>query len=389
MRERLVAEDILSVYLGWLALAASLVGASSAILGVVLLRQRSDGCSGWVVSDLPGVTVLKPLHGAPDGLEQALATSLQQTYSGPLQIIFGVQSECDPAIGVVRRIQNRFSHSDIELVVDSRLHGPNRKISNLANMASAAKHDTLVVADADIIVPENWLSSVMATLGRRNIGAVSCFYTGLGNGFWGRLSAMGINYHFLPQAKFGTATRLAHPFFGTTMAFTRETLEALGGFGAFRNCLADDYEIGRAVRGLGYELGYAPVLVQHLCADGRFSELWRRELRWARTIRMINPWGHWGSLVSHTLPLAALGAVLLDFSIAGCAALASALVLRLFLKREVDHISGMNAGPGWLLPFRDVLYTLVVLASGLGLDVHWRGDRLRVSKSGLLTQVSG
>ena len=64
---------------------------------------------------------------------EALATLCRQDYPD-LQIVFGVQDAADPAIAVVRRLQARFPHVHIALVIDPTLHGRNRKVSNLINM---------------------------------------------------------------------------------------------------------------------------------------------------------------------------------------------------------------------------------------------------------------
>jgi ceramide glucosyltransferase len=62
---------------------------------------------------------------------------------------------------------------------------------------------------------------------------------------------------------------------------------------------------------------------------------------------------------------------------------------RLFLKMAIDDIAGASAGPLWLLPFRDILSFAVFLTSLAGMDVSWRGNRLRVGKDGAISQVNG
>jgi ceramide glucosyltransferase len=196
---------------------------------------------------------------------------------------------------------------------------------------------------------------------------------------------MGISYQFLPNAVFGAATGLAHPSMGSTIALRRSTLVGIGGFEAFRDMLADDYEIGRAVRAKGYRLGYPALTVRHLCTEGTFAELWRHELRWARTIQTVDPAGHVGSVLTHPLPLALIGAVLLGFSPGALVVLASVLLARLFLKRRIDHIAGVRAGPAWLLPLRDVLSFGVFLVSLAGRGVRWRNDRLNIGARGAIS----
>jgi ceramide glucosyltransferase len=373
------------VYAGWLLLLIALGGAAYAVAAAVFATRLLKRSADPVPAGSPAVTILKPLHGAEAGLEDALASALTQDYRGPVQMVCGVADAADPAAPVVERLKGRFPERDIALVADGHVHGANCKVSNLINMMTAAKHDLLVIADSDIAAPPGWLTGVVDTLSRPGIGAVSCFYSGEGQGLWAQLAAMGISYQFLPNALFGTATGLAHPCFGSTIALRKETLAEIGGFEAIRDTLADDYEIGRAVRANGLELAYPALLVRHLCSEGSFGALWQHEVRWARTIRTVDPAGHFGSLVTHAFPLALLGVAFAGFSPGTLIVLATVLLARLSLKSRIDHIAGMRAGPAWLLPVRDMLSFGVFLASLAGRGVHWRGERLRIGARGAIS----
>jgi ceramide glucosyltransferase len=373
---------------GWILLALALAGAAFAVAAILAVGRTLAGTAPAATA-APAVTILKPLHGAEPGLEAALASCLEQDYPAPVQIVCGVQDASDPAAAVVGRLKARFGDRDIVLVQSAKTHGANAKVSNLVNMSGAAAHGVLVLADSDIAVPRHWLAAVVAALSAPGVGVVSCFYAGMGQGGWARFAAMGISYGFLPNAVLGAASGLAHPCFGSTIALRRETLDEIGGFAAFRDTLADDYEIGRAVRRRGHRLVYPPVLVRHLCTEATFGELWRHELRWARTIRTVDPLGHFGSAVTHAVPLALIGAAFASFSPAALVVLAAVVAARLSLKGRIDHIAGTAAGPAWLLPARDMLSFAVFVASLAGGTVSWRGDRLRIGTGGEISRQGG
>jgi ceramide glucosyltransferase len=373
------------VYAGWLLLLIALCGVAYAVAAALFVGRMLGGASDTPPNPRPAVSILKPLRGAEPGLEEALASALAQDYAAPVQMVCGVADADDPAVAAVERLKLRFPDCEIALVIDGHTYGANRKISNLINMMASAKDEVLVFADSDIVVPPNWLAAVVNALSQPGVGAVSCFYAGEGQGWWSQLAAMGISYQFLPNAVFGTATGLAHPCFGSTIGLHRDMLGEIGGFEAFRDTLADDYEIGRAVRSRGKALAYPPITVRHICTERRFTELWRHELRWARTIRTVDPAGHFGSAVTHALPLGLIGAGLAGFSPAALIVLATVLVARLFLKGRIDNIAGVRAGPAWLLPVRDVLSFGVFLASLMGRGVDWRGQRLKIGARGAIS----
>lgn len=373
--------------IGWILLGLGLIGAAYAVLAVALTAKLLRRPAPALPDPLPAVTVLKPLHGVEPGLEHALASFLSQDYAAPVQIVFGLQRPDDPAHGVVARLKERFPERDIALVSNPASHGHNAKVSNLLNMMAEARHGVLVIADSDIAVGPDYLKSVVGALSQPGVGGVSCLYRGEGwAGGWSRLAAMGVSYQFLANASTGIGLGMAHPCFGSTIALTRATLEQIGGLKAFADLLADDYEIGRAVRETGQTLAYPPLTVAHGNTETSPGELIAHELRWARTIRVIDPAGHWGSFITHAFPLGLIGAPFAAFTPTACAVLGIILLARLFLKVRMDHIVGASAGPGWLLPVRDVLSFGLFIASLFGRRVEWRGTRLRVGKGGAMSQ---
>ena len=85
----------------------------------------------------PDVTILKPLHGSEPGLLENLASFCSQDYAGRIQIICGVQDPNDAAVAVVERLRSGEAARDFDLVIEPKVHGLNRKVSNLVNMAPA------------------------------------------------------------------------------------------------------------------------------------------------------------------------------------------------------------------------------------------------------------
>jgi ceramide glucosyltransferase len=375
--------------LGWLAGAVALAGAGYALLAAFLAGRFMRAAALPPAQAVP-VTILKPLHGDEPGLARNLETFLAQDYPGEVQIVFGAHDRADPALAVVEELAAKYPHRDIAIVRDHALHGSNGKVSNLINMLPVAKHPTLVLSDSDIAVGPGWLSQVVAALARPGVGVVTCFYTGAPAPglppLWPTLAAMGTSYDFLPNALVGTSLKLAAPCFGSTIALHRATLDKVGGFAAFADLLADDYEIGRAVRGLGYTLAIPALGVTHTAGEASLGEVVRHELRWTRTIRMLNPGGHVGSFVTHGFAFALISAVLLHFAPATLGLLGLTLAARLFLKYRIDAIFGARSGPFWLLPVRDLLTFVVFAMSLFGETVHWRGSRFDVDPAGAMSQ---
>jgi ceramide glucosyltransferase len=377
----------------WFSIIAGLVSIVGCcyLVGATLLVDRF-ACTTQSIrrKSMAGVTILKPLHGAEPGLFENLASFCVQNYPGPVQIVLGAQDPSDDALAVVERLQAEHAAAHFDLVIDETEHGLNRKVSNLINMWRRADHEIVVVADSDMRVDPDYLSRIVAALEQSGVGAVTCLYHGLaGTGLWARMAALGINAHFLPSVVVGVGLGLAQPCFGSTIAFKRKALAEIGGFIAVANCLADDYAIGAALRARGYKISIPPIAVGHVCGDMSAQELWRHEVRWARTIRSIDPVGYVGSLVTHAFPwalIATLASVAPEgFGQASTIGIGVAsLGCRLMLLRRVERAFGLPTQSYWLVPLRDLLSFGVFAWGFFSQSARWKGRRYRFVSGGTL-----
>src|SRR5262249_39352990 len=230
---------------------------------------------------------------------------------------------------------------------------------------------------SDTRVGPEYLSGVIETLQGPNVGLVTCLYRGAPvSGLWSRLSAMAIDQHFLPSVLVGLQLGLAKPCFGSTIALRRDTLDCIGGFEAFVGCLADDHAMGVAVRRLGYDVVMPPMVIDHVCHEASFAELVTHELRWARTIRLVDPLGFACSVVTYPLPFALLTLLLAPDSIS-LGVFAASLACRFAVQIQVYRVLGGGLGRLWWGPMRDLMSFAVFVASFWLGTVTWRGHRYR------------
>jgi ceramide glucosyltransferase len=346
----------------------------------------------------PPVTVLKPLHGDEPLLESALTTLCRQDYP-ERQIVFGVNDKADAATEVVRRVRERFPDVEMTLVADPTRHGVNPKIDNLINMIPAARHDVLVIADSDVHVRPDYLERLMAALEQPGVGLVTTLYVGLPLlpiTLPGRLGAMQITNCFLPGALLSRAIG-RQDCLGATMCLRRKDLERIGGFHALVDHLADDNVLGRRVAGLGLRVVLAQTVPLTTVPETRFHALFQHELRWARTIRALEPIGFAASILQYPLAWCLLTIALAGGALWSIALFMVVWVLRALAalvvdgalaslwgeertigrKRRNDEAALAFSCPVWLLPLRDIMSVAVMLASYGGRHVIWRGYGLQ------------
>ena len=371
-------------FTGWLVLAASTAYALLAILAQWLwARQEPPSIDG---AALPAVSVLKPLCGAEPRLYENLRSFCQQSHPR-FQLLFGTRSADDPALEVVRRLQTEFPQLDIAVVSDPRIHGRNLKVSNLLNLLPQAKHDWLVIADSDISVDPLYLARVTAPLRRADVGLVTCLYRGhaLGSA-WARLGKQFIDDWFAPAV---LVTRLfgSNNFgFGATLALRRDTLDAIGGLEVLATDLADDHALGALTRARGLRTVLSANEVATDVTEHALSELAAHELRWLRTIRMIQPVGYSFTFVTFTVPVALAGWLLTGAASGATLLLGLALGARLILHyQSIEPRYSLRDLPNFcadlaLFGLRDTLSLGFWAAAFFGQRVSWRGQQLALAR---------
>lgn len=346
----------------------------------------------------PPVTLLKPLKGADAVTAECLRSFLAQEYPAPVQLIFGVADPGDPAADVVAGLMREFPDREAQLLVCGPLDGANGKAAKLARMESAARHEVLVVSDADVRVPADFLSRIVAPLADPRVGLVNCFYrlanpSTLAMGW----EAVAVNADFWAQVL--QSRSLAPPDFalGAALAFRREQLRRFGGFSSLKDVLADDYELGRRIKAQGVAITLSTMVVECWTEPLGWAEVWRHQLRWGRTIRVCRPLSYFFSILSNATLWPLLWAGVRP-SPAAFGFLAAALMARvgigLHLQRLIERDpagAGRRSPPALplparaaLVPLKDLLQLLIWILAYLGNGIEWRGEALRVGRDGLL-----
>jgi ceramide glucosyltransferase len=357
---------------------------------VSFLRNGKPQTGSIPAESLLGISILKPLKGVDPEIYESFRSHCLQDYP-QYQIIFGVSDPEDAAVPRVRRLQQEFPERDIQLVVCPDKLGANVKVSNLEQMMPVARYPYLIVNDSDIRVETDYLRRVTAPLADPALGMVTCLYRGAAAPTLGsRLESLGISTDFCAGVL--AAEKLEHGIrfgLGSTLAFRRSELTQIGGFASIVDYLADDYELGRRIAGLGLNVKLSEVIVEtHLPAYDLRGFL-AHQLRWARGVRDSRLGGYVGLVTTFGLMWGLLTIIAAHGATWAWAALGITLVLRFAVAMAIGK--SVLRDPQiprllWLLPVRDLIGVAVWLASFFGHTVVWRGDRFQL-RNGRLTRV--
>ncbi len=335
--------------------------------------------TGWT----PPVSILKPLRGTDPEIYESFRSHCVQDYP-EYELIFGVSDRDDPAVEMVERLKQEFPGRSIRLIHCPKVLGTNLKVSNLVQMLPLAHYDLLIVNDSDIRVEPGYLRRIMAEFADPRVGMVTCLYRGIaGKTIGSRLEAIGISTDFSAGVLAARQLEGIRFALGSTLAFSREALKAIGGFEPLVDYLADDFELGARIARAGYEVRLSQVVVDHYLPDYSLRGFLQHQLRWARSTRDSRRWGYTGVGLTFGLPWALLAVAFSGGAVWSWTLLAVAAALRFAMAITVGHgiLRDRDLGRSLaLLPLRDVVAMAVWIASFAGHTVAWRGDQFILEK---------
>jgi ceramide glucosyltransferase len=360
------------------------------------LRQRKAGADAHPTPDrptqtLPPVSILKPLKGTDPDIYESFRSHCLQDYPA-YEIIFGVSDADDPAVASVKQLQREFPERAIQLIVSPDKLGANVKVSNLEQMVPAARYQHLLVNDSDIRVERDYLRRVIAPLVDERVGMVTCLYRGIAASTLGsQLESLGISTDFCPGVLVARQLENGLRFgLGSTLAFRRTDLERIGGFHSIVDYLADDYELGRRIAGLGLQVLLSDVVVETHLPAYALHGFFAHQLRWARGVRDSRAGGYIGLASTYGLMWALLVVIASRAAPWSWAFLGVTALLRLAMALAVGKSvleDRRLLRQLWLLPIRDLIAVAVWVASFAGHTVTWRGDRFELKKGRLIRRA--
>jgi ceramide glucosyltransferase len=343
------------------------------------------------VTSHPPVSILKPLKGFDHDMYASFASHCRQQYAGEYEILFGVSSMEDPAVAAVEQLKAEFPQIAIHLVLCPAGLGANGKVSNLAQVVPRARFGHILINDSDIKVSPRYLERVMAPFADAKVGMVTALYRGRSHGTLGsKMEALGISTDF--AAGVLTARKLEGGIrfgLGSTLAMSREALDAIGGLVPLADYLADDYELGARIAARGYRVELTDEVVETTIPAYSFGQFLAHQLRWARGMRDARRLGYLGVVFTFGLPWAMLNLI------AAGASLSSLALLSLVFAARVTVALAIGAGvlrdtqvlrDLWLLLPRDLVGLGVWAWSYAGNTITWRDEKFAL-KDGRLSSA--
>lgn len=343
-------------------------------------------------TETPRVSILKPLSGLDDGLEENLA-SFASLPGVSYEVILSAARPDDPAVAVARKVVRRFPAAPFRLVVGggTGVALANPKVDRLVAAAREARGGILFVSDSNVRVRPGDVARIAAAFEDPEVGCVSSLFTGAeARSFGAVVESLHLLTFVLPGAvlaAFGGVPCVV----GKSMALSRRALEAIGGFAPFVDVLAEDQAIGCAVRDAGLKLVLSPVVVRNVTSHRPLGRALARQARWGKIRFAFSRATYTGELLLNPFPIALLAcaaaALLAPRALSPAAVLAGVtLLLRLAQGIALARATGADHSLGQLalVPVKDVLQLATQAVPYVSKEVDWNGHRARLGPGTLL-----
>lgn len=374
----------------------SVVGTVSSTVFFVLVLiaslrhvRRARQCAAQrVCSEFPGVTLLKPVHGAEPRLYENLETFFLQDYPN-FEIVFGARSLDNEALRTVQRLRNQYPNVRARVIISGEPQWHNAKVFSLDKMIEASSNSYFIITDSDIVVRPDFIRNIIPPLSDPQVGCVTAMYEGIpAPEFWSTIEALGMSVEMPSGVMVADMMEGMKFALGAVMAVRRDALDAIGGIGATSEYYSDDFVLGNLIERAGYKVVLSHIKVGHVLASRSFARTFGDQLRWMQSTRHSRPKGHFGTGLTFAMPFGILG--LMSAGAMGHWHLGWALFGWAWISRSLQSaiVGGWVIGDRralalcWIYPLRDLIGFFTWAGSYTSSTFEWRGELYRFTRGG-------
>jgi ceramide glucosyltransferase len=335
---------------------------------------------------LPPISVLKPLKGLDDNLFENLESLCNQDFP-EYEIIFGLREISDPAYKVAVKIKEKYKDRDITILPQWCEEGLNPKVNNLIPAYRASKYDFFLISDSNVLADKDYLRDTVRHMQDGSVGLVSNLIRGVGGRTVGSvLENLHLNTFILCGVCFLEKILKMPCVVGKSMLIRKSHFERIGGFGAVKDHLAEDYIIGRKMKEAGFKVALSNHVINTVNVYWQTGQFVSRHARWGKLRYRIGGVSYPAELLGNFVfisfvPLLFRGpskfTVLLPVS-------------AWLLKSCGDYLTGrileseMHPLLYLFSPLKDMIIGVVWFVPIFSNSIEWRGDRYTITKDSLL-----
>jgi ceramide glucosyltransferase len=352
-----------------------------AVAAIVTWRSRlASGTRAPL--QLPPVTIIRPICGVDAHEEATLRSAFELDYP-EYEVLLCCASASDPVVPLARRLIEAYPHVNARLLVGDDPISGNPKLNNTVKGWREAKHDWIVMADSNVLMPSDYLQHLLAAW-RDDTGLVCAPPVGvLPSSFAAELECAFLNTYQASWQYAADATGLGFAQ-GKSMLWRRQILERAGGIAALAREVAEDAAATKVVREQGLRVRLCDRPSLQPLGTRTLAHVWSRQLRWARLRQASFPLFFLPEILTGSLPAILAGALAADACDVDPVA-AAAGIAAFWYAVEAWVASSAGWQLSWRSPFawalRDAALPLLWTQAWFGRSFTWRGNEMRAVRA--------
>lgn len=338
----------------------------------------------------PALTLLKPIKGLEEELEQNLRSFFDQRYPAPLSIVFSSTESDDPGLLAARRVAREYPDARVQFVISDASFGQNPKVSNLAGALHAAEHDLVLQTDANVRLRPGYLTAVVSELLSLRASLTGALVAGSGERSWGAaLENVQLSTFTTPAICLAYRAFKIPCVIGKSILFRKSELTSVGGLECVKDVLAEDFVLGQVYLRAGKRVALSGLTVDNINTTTSLRRFADRHTRWLQMRAVVHVPGFIADLLSNAALFALIAALcsgelrhfLLYFAVAAYKASVDAWLLA--------HVRGSALPLAYLPAFalRDLLQPFIWLTAACSRTTEWRGKRFKLTRGSHLVAL--
>jgi ceramide glucosyltransferase len=334
----------------------------------------------------PGISVLKPLKGLDDNLFDNLESLCLQDYP-EYEVIFSLQDHNDPAYKVARKIKDKYPEKDISVIAERCNAGLNPKVNNLIPAYRIAKYNYILISDSNVMAETDYLQDTVRHMEDSDVGLVSNIIKGTNARSLGSVfENLHLNSFIMGSVCFLDKFLKMPCVVGKSMLMRRRDLEAIGGFEAVKDVLAEDYVIGDMMHKIGRKVVLSGHHIMNVNEYWGIRKFINRHTRWGKLRWKIGGASYLSELLSNAVFMSFLPILLWEPSRLTLGFAAGVSSIKILGDIYIGSRLKTNMNPLFYLlsPAKDLLIGLIWFVPLLSNSVVWRGNRYKIGRDSML-----
>jgi ceramide glucosyltransferase len=383
---------------------STVVAVLLAMTGVGLLMHRIGMWAVWRYTArqrqpfdyrgmLPPVTLLKPIKGSEEGLEQNLRSFYEQDYPAARQVVFASTDPADPGIAVARAVAAQYPAVETAVVVAREDFGRNPKVANMHGALQRARYEHVLQSDANVRLPAGYLRRLVARMETEQASLIGSLVVGVGERSPGAvLENLQLTAFTAPGLCMAKELAGVSCVLGKSMLFRRTELECLGGLARVKDMLAEDFVLAQLYEQSGQRVVLSIEAVHNVNVGTSVRQFAMRHSRWLKMRAVVSAPGFIADLASNPLPFAVAACVASGFETMLLSLVAIVYAYKCFWDARLLRLlrgHGLGFAQLWATPARDLMLAGIWCYALCSRTTEWRGRRLRLGRNSMLLDDDG